>query len=186
MIKDVLKFVLLVALIVIPIRTFIAQPFVVNGASMNPTFAHGDYLIVDQLSYRFNEPQRGEVVVFQYPNDPSQFFIKRIIGLPGETIELEDKTITIINDNWPQGFELDEPYLDSEDSSSVEYRQSRVSLSDQEYYVLGDNRSHSSDSRSWGPLSSDKVIGRPLVRLFPITIPPPLFPGSFNNQYRFY
>jgi len=181
MIRDIIKFVLLVALIVIPIRTFIAQPFVVNGASMDPTFENGDYLIVDQITYRFNQPQRGEVVVFRYPNDTSQFFIKRIVGLPGETVEFLNNRIVVYNDEYEHGLELEEPYIPNSDG--LNYRPSVTTLNQNEYFVLGDNREHSSDSRSWGALSDDKIIGRPLVRLFPLTIPPPAFPGHYSGHY---
>lgn len=181
MIKDIIKFVLLVALIVVPIRTFIAQPFVVSGASMDDTFNNGDYLIVDQLSYRFHQPQRGEVVVFRYPNDPGQFFIKRVIGLPNETVELTRESIIIYNHSHPDGLELTEPYL--YDPDNLQYRPAEVKLADEEYFVLGDNRRHSSDSRTWGSLPEDQIIGRPIMRLFPLSFPPPLKPGSFQSAY---
>ncbi len=183
MIKDVIKFVLLVALIVVPIRTFIAQPFVVSGASMDNTFNHGDYLIVDQISYRFNQPDRGEVVVFRYPADPAQFFIKRIVGLPGETVELTTNSIIVYNEDHPDGFTLNEPYIYNQDN--IHYQATKTKLEANEYFVMGDNRQHSSDSRSWGPLSKDEIIGRPVVRLFPFDLPPAIMPGSFKNQYQF-
>ncbi len=174
MIRDTIKFVLIILLIVIPIRVFVAQPFIVNGASMDPTFAHGEYLIVDQVTYRFNQPERGDVVVFRYPNDPRQFFIKRVIGLPGETVELTNASVVIYNDDNPEGVTLKEPYLEEKlPSRNIQ----EVALSDSEYFVLGDNRRESSDSRSWGPLDRDLVIGRPLVRLLPPSTMS-VFPGS--------
>ncbi len=176
--KDVLTFLLLVFLIVVPIRIFVAQPFIVNGASMDPTFNTGQYLIVDQLSYRFNSPKRGDVVVFRYPNDPNQFFIKRIIGLPGEKLEIQQGSVTVYSKENPSGVKLEEPYIknNSKNDNLV------IALNKDEYYVLGDNRSASSDSRSWGPLSASEIIGRPLFRLIPFrTIS--IFPGKYKSDY---
>jgi signal peptidase I len=150
-------------LIVLPIRLFVAQPFIVSGASMQPTFATGDYLIIDQITYDFQPPERQDVVVFRYPNDPSKFFIKRIIGLPGETIEITDRGTKIINKDHPNGFTLDEPYIESSaDNGSV-----TTTLESDQYFVLGDNRDSSSDSRSWGPLAKEFLIGRAYLRLLP-------------------
>src|SRR3989338_3132721 len=100
---EVAKFVFLALIIVVPVRVYVAQPYIVSGTSMIPTFENGDYLIVDQLSYRLHEPERGDVVVFRYPNDPSKFFIKRIIALPNETLEIESGNITIKNTASPEG-----------------------------------------------------------------------------------
>ncbi|TSC68178.1 MAG: signal peptidase I [Parcubacteria group bacterium Gr01-1014_66] len=148
------------------VRFFVAQPFVVNGASMSPTFVHKEYLIIDELSYFLREPERGEVVVFRYPRSPWQYFIKRIIGLPGETVEIKNGKIHIINNNeLPQGSVLQEPYLASHAGET--YPDLIVSLQSDEYFVLGDNRSQSSDSRVWGPLGRQFLVGRVLVRIFP-------------------
>lgn len=166
MIRDTVKFVLIILLVVIPIRVFIAQPFIVNGASMDPTFEHGQYLIVDQVTYRFNEPERGDVVVFRYPNDTRQFFIKRVIGLPGETVKITDDSIIIYNDNHPEGLTLKEPYIKNKTSHQNGNTQT-TELKNSEYFVLGDNRLQSSDSRSWGTLKGNLIIGRPLIRLLP-------------------
>jgi signal peptidase I len=155
---------LIVLLIVLPIRLFVAQPFIVSGASMQPTFSSGDYLIIDQLSYRFNKPQRKDVVVFRYPKNPSKFYIKRIIGLPGETVKIEDSGIRISNDNNPDGFVLDEPYLQSHDTDSTK---NVYTLDDDEYFVLGDNRSSSSDSRTWGTLPRRFIAGQAFLQLLP-------------------
>ena len=94
-ILEVVKLVVLALAIVIPIRYFLFQPFFVKGQSMEPNFENGDYLIIDELSYRFRVPERGEVIVFKYPNDPSQRYIKRVIGLPGETIEIKEGKVII-------------------------------------------------------------------------------------------
>ncbi len=159
---EVSKIVIIALAIVIPIRYFLFQPFFVKGQSMEPNFETGDYLIVDELSYRFREPQRGEVVVFKYPKDPSQRFIKRIIGLPGETIEIENGRVKIQKDN--QEIKLDESnYLSIlETLGSI-----KVSLGENEYFVLGDNRLFSSDSRRWGNVPKKNIIGRVYLRAWP-------------------
>ena len=165
MIKDVLKFTALSLLIVIPIRTFIAQPFLVSGSSMVPTFHDGEYLIIDELSYDFSSPARGQVIVFRYPNDPSKYFIKRIIGLPSETVVVENGTVTIKNPNNPNGLELKEPYINE---INWGYRNITMKLSPDEYFVMGDNRNASSDSREWGALPKKFITGHVAVRLLPI------------------
>lgn len=131
---EIIRFVFLTLIIVIPIRSYVAQPFIVSGLSMAPTFDDGEYLIIDELSYLFRRPERGEVVVFRYPLDQSKFFIKRVSGLPGETVA---------TNNGP-------------------YR-----LGPDEYFVLGDNREMSLDSRVWGPVSEKLIRGRAFLRLFP-------------------
>jgi len=132
---------------------------------MAPTFSSGDYLIVDQLSYRFEEPERGAVIIFRYPKDPREYFIKRIIGLPNETIRIDHNTITIINADFPEGMVLDDDYITfSENMTSLE-----MHLGNEEYFVLGDNRPASSDSRIWGILPKDNITGRALMRLFPFS-----------------
>lgn len=161
---DLLRFSLLSVAIVVPIRLFIASPFIVNGASMDPTFHTGEYLIIDQVSYRFSEPERGDVVIFHYPKDPSKFFIKRVIGLPTETIVFEGERIRVINDERPEGFILDQSFLEHTSIDSAEIFQ----LSDDEYIVLGDNRTASSDSRAWGTVNEKLIVGRALLRLFPV------------------
>jgi signal peptidase I len=160
---EIVRFSIIAILIVIPIRMFVAQPFIVSGASMDHTFNSGEYLIVDQVSYYFEKPTRGEVIVFRYPKDPSKFFIKRIIGLPGDTVKIEDAKVTIINDENPDGFTLDEPYVESMSPAPL----MTETLGEREYFVMGDNRNHSSDSRTWGVLQEDRITGRALVRLFP-------------------
>lgn len=160
---DIVRFSLIALIIVIPVRTFIAQPFIVSGASMESTFHTGEYLIVDQLSYEIHPPKRGEVVVFRYPKDPSKFFIKRVIALPGETITIEGSTVRISNPQYPNGFILNEPYIKSMENGT---NLTEV-LGDREYFVMGDNRDQSSDSRYWGVLQEERIVGRAFVRLFP-------------------
>ncbi len=159
------KAVIVSLLIVIPIRAYVAQPFIVDGASMEPTFYEGEYLIIDEISYAFNDPKRGDVVVFRFPLRPSQFFIKRIIGLPGETIDIKDSIVTIRSENGTS-FVLPEGYLSQSTQTTPNVEQ--VSLGQDEYYVMGDNREHSSDSRAWGVVPRKLMMGKVWVRLLPI------------------
>ena len=179
-VAEVVKFVVLAVIIVVPIRVYVAQPYIVSGSSMYPTFKNGEYLVVDQLTYRFTEPQHGDVVVFRFPNNPSQFFIKRIIGLPGETVRIENGKLFIARGEGDARVEIPvaEPY-----AGPGGFESKTLALGDNEYFVMGDNRSASLDSRSWGPLSRDLIRGRALVRLFPVTATS-LFPGKadFLNE----
>ena len=149
--------------LVAALRLFVFQPFLVRGASMEPNFHDWDYLIVDELSYRFRTPERGEVVVFKFPHDPSQRYIKRIVGLPGETVELQDGQVII--SRGTEVIRLDEKNYIASDSSEFP----KIALGENEYFVMGDNRRYSSDSRSWGTLPEDLIIGRVLLRVFPLS-----------------
>lgn len=159
---DLIKFAVMALLIVIPIRMFIAQPFVVSGESMYPTFDNGEYLIVDELSYITGTPSRGDVVIFRYPKDTKRFFIKRIIGLPNEEVIIKNGKIKIINDGNPSGFSLEEPYLQEGFDTTMTFN-----TGEEEYFVMGDNRNRSSDSRIWGALPSKLIVGRAFLRLLP-------------------
>lgn len=160
---EIVRFALIALVIVLPIRFFVAQPFIVSGASMEDTFHHNEYLIVDQLSYRFHEPERGDVIIFRYPRDPSKYFIKRIIGMPGDTVTIENGVVQIANAAQPEGFVLDEPYITSDTGTH-----GTTTLGPGEYFVMGDNRDESSDSRVWGVLEEDNIVGRAFLRLFPV------------------
>jgi len=162
---EIVKIVSISLAIIIPIRYYLIQPFFVRGASMEPNFDDGQYLVIDEISYRFNDPERGDVIVFKYPLDPSQYYIKRVIGLPGEKIEIKDNSIFIYNSEFPQGIILNESYYLPE--GRITRGSINVKLSDDEYFVLGDNRSASSDSRQWGSLSKDNIIGRVWLRAWP-------------------
>jgi len=174
---EILNFALIALLIVLPIRMFIAQPFIVSGASMETTFSSGEYLIVDQISYRFEEPLRGDVIIFRYPKDPSKFFIKRIIGIPGDVIEIKGNIVTLTNDTHPEGITLDEPYIREMAPNTT----LTETLGDSEYFVMGDNRNASSDSRMWGVLSRDKIVGKAFIRLYPFNTAD-VFPGEFDIE----
>ena len=164
-ILEIGKIVIIALAIVIPVRYFLFQPFIVRGQSMEPNFFDGDYLIIDELSYRLREPQRGEIIIFRSPTDPSSRYIKRIIGLPGETVQVRDGEVVIYTDDYPQV--LEEDYLPEEFGT---FGNLQVFLEDDQYFVLGDNRSASYDSRRFGPLLEDSIIGRVYLRAWPIDL----------------
>jgi signal peptidase I len=160
---DLIRFILIAIAIVLPVRILIAQPFIVSGSSMFPTFKDNQYLIVDQISYRFEDPERGDVIIFRFPLDPSKFFIKRVIGLPNEKVSIKDGVVSITNAAGEK-IMLDEPYLEADEVSKDDFS---AELGDGEYFVMGDNRIASSDSRSWGVLPRKNVIGKAFLRLLP-------------------
>ena len=164
LLKDLFTLTLIIVIIVLPVRAFIASPFVVDGNSMFPTFHNLDYLIVDEVRYRFFDPERGDVVVFRYPKDPSVFYIKRIVGLPGEIISIQKGVVTV-TDLTGAVRTLPEPYITADDATY----NGKVVLLENEYFVLGDNRPNSSDSRVWGTLPRKDIIGRVFARLLPIS-----------------
>ncbi len=161
---DFMRFASIVIIVVIGIRFFIAQPFIVSGASMVPNFANNDYLIVDEISYRFHAPHRGDVIVFHPPMDPKTYYIKRIIGLPGDTVSVISGVVTITNKDNPNGWVLNEPYI----TKDTLIDNVKKTVPDGEYFVMGDNRPESYDSRSWGLLPASKITGRAVLRLFPV------------------
>lgn len=173
---DLLKFAIIALVIVIPIRMWIAQPFVVSGESMYPTFDNGQYLIVDEISYLLGNESRGDVVIFHYPKNPSRFFIKRIIGLPNEKIIVRNQSVTIINQEHPEGFELVEPYI----NEKIFTQTGEYTTGNDEYFVMGDNRNNSADSRTWGLLPKKLMVGRAYLRLLPVKAISYL-PGKYNQ-----
>ena len=161
------------------IRFFIAAPYIVEGSSMEPTFSGWDYLIIDKVVYDVKKPERGEVIVFTLPQDASRSLIKRVIGLPGETVRISGSTITIINEKHPDGFALEEPYIDPKNATDGEHVER--TLGSDEYFVMGDNRRVSSDSRIWGALPMKDISGRVDVRLFPFN-EIGVVPGKYTYQ----
>jgi signal peptidase I len=161
---DLLRFAIIAILVVVPLRLFIAQPFIVSGSSMFPTFQDKNYLIVDELSYHLNDPKRDDVIIFKYPKDTTKYFIKRIIGLPNETVDINGSEVTITNKDHKEGFTLNEPFVKNTSENKTHFE-----LKDNEYFVMGDNRSGSSDSRYWGAVPRNLIVGKALVRLWPVT-----------------
>jgi len=179
---EVIKIFLFVLIIIIPVRVFLFQPFFVQGASMEPNFAQGEYLIVNELGYKevslgigdthffsvhpFRNLERGDAVVFRYPKNPSQFFIKRVVGLPGESIRIFEGKVTIVSDEYPEGIVLDESnYLEGNIETQGNMR---INIRNDEYFVMGDNRGASHDSRAFGSVPFDKIVGKVLLRAWPV------------------
>ena len=161
---DWTKLFLMALAIVIPIRAFLFQPFVVRGASMDPNFHDADYLIIDELSYRLRDPERQEVIVFKYPNNPSYKYIKRIIGLPGEKVEVINGDVFITRKD--DIIKLEESYLpESTIQGWTRNNNFSIELKDDEYFVMGDNRNNSSDSRVWGPVPRNNIVGKVFIKL---------------------
>jgi len=175
---ELVRFALIALIIVIPIRLFIAEPFVVSGNSMVPTFENGDYLIVDKISYELGNIKRNDVAVFRYPNDPTKFFVKRIIGLPNETVDIKGSEVTITNRESEESFTLDQPFVKNFANNNT-----HLELKDDEYFVMGDNRSASSDSRYWGAVKRNFLQGKAFLRLLPVN-QFYFWPGSYkpNNK----
>jgi signal peptidase I len=173
---DFLKIIIIAGIIIVPIRYFVFQPFVVSGPSMEPNYQSGQYLIIDELSYHFSSPQRGQVIVFIPPQNRKEFYIKRIIGLPGETVKIDAQNkhqVEIFNTAHPEGEILHEPYLANDfmtqtHDSVIVGGEKTITLKADEYFALGDNRFASSDSRDWGPLKRSDIVGKVFVRVLPL------------------
>lgn len=165
--RELIKIAAVVGLAILLVRFFVFKPFYVKGASMEPAYYDHEYLIIDEITYRFNEPKRGDVVVFRPPINSSDYYIKRVIGLPGETVKVINGDVVIFNNENPQGFKLDEsPYLvhrATQEESIV------LKLGGNEYFVLGDNRPVSSDSRRFGAIDRSAIVGRTYLRGWPLT-----------------
>lgn len=168
---ELLQVVIVALAIIIPVRYFFIKPFYVKGASMEPTFEDHEYLVIDEISYRFKDPVRGDIIVFRYPRDPKQYFIKRVIGLPGETIQITGSHVFI------NGEQIDESYLDESIKTVGEIV---VTLQPDEYFVLGDNRSFSLDSRSFGPLPRQYIVGKTWIRGWPFNKITVFAPPDYN------
>jgi len=168
---DIVETFVVAAAIFVVLYIFLIQPHEVKGASMEPNFYDGQYILTDKITYRFDKPKRGDVIVFKAPTNPDVDFIKRIIALPGEKIEIKDSHIIISNSEHPNGFTLDEPYKINAPISGGSYLQEgkTVTISANNYIVFGDNRTHSYDSREWGPVTRSAIIGKAWLRYWPVT-----------------
>lgn len=162
-IREIIEFALLVVLIVIPFRVFVAEPYIVSGVSMSQTFETGHYLIINKFWHKIKDVERGDVLVFQSPVENEKYYIKRVVGLPGETVSIANTQVTITT---PDGTELvlDEPYIKNKTYATVS-----IDLGPTEYFMMGDNRAQSFDSRAWGPMDASYIRGEPVVRLYPFT-----------------
>lgn len=180
---EISKVVCISLAIILPVRYYLIQPFYVKGASMEPNFHDNEYLIIDEISYRFKAPERGQVIVFRYPLNPQEYFIKRLIGLPGEEVQIKDNKIIIYNQENPNGLVLKENYL-PEDLKTQANDEERIKIGPDKYFVLGDNRNNSKDSRIFGPVDKNFVTGKVLFRGWPlkkITVFDKAYWPQYNN-----
>lgn len=162
---EIFKVMVISVAIIVPVRYFLIKPFYVKGASMEPSFYNREYLIINEISYRFDAPERGDTIVFRYPFDPSQYFIKRVIGLPGERVRITEGEVYIAAPGQDGENVLKEDYLLPAMKTLGEIK---VTLAQDEYYLLGDNRTASLDSRSFGPVKRDYIVGKTLLRGWPL------------------
>lgn len=177
---ELARIVIIAFVIMVGFRFFVAEPFIVSGSSMVPNFHDREYLVVNKVAYHLHDPQRGDVIVFRYPKDTSQYFIKRIIGLPGEKVKIQNGKAYVFNDEHPEGSALTEPYLSNQDITFG--KDEEIKLGSDQYYVMGDNRLASSDSRVWGILPKRDIIGTAWLRVFPLkTFGTPDFPAAVFN-----
>lgn len=169
-IAEAIRTILIVVVLAFALRTFVFQPYKVEGASMDPLFATNDHLIVEKLSYRFGHPDRGDIVVFRYPYDPTTSYVKRIIGLPGERVLIENGRVRIFNSENPDGFVLDESvYLETSRLTTTSAAgRNEFTVTPDHYFVMGDNRPASSDSREWGLLPQENIVGRAIIKTYPL------------------
>lgn len=169
---DLAKTGVIVFVIAFCLRYFAVQPFIVDGESMMPNYVNNEYILAEKISYLTGTPKRGDVIVFRYPNNPSVSYIKRIIGLPGETVKIENNTVSITNDKNQSSVVLNEKYLPGDILTLAEGTQSgaySIKVAPNDYFVMGDNRQHSSDSREWGLLPKSNIIGRSWLTILPTT-----------------
>jgi len=159
---DTFKTVFIAVAAVFLVRTYVVQPFLVSGSSMQQTFYNGDYLLVDEFSYNFREPKRGEVIVFKYPGDHRTYYIKRIIGLPNERVSIKSGRVAVYDKEGEKI--LNEPYIAQNDFNGTY----ETTLENNQYFMMGDNRNYSYDSRMWGPLDRSDISGLVRFRLWPV------------------
>ncbi len=165
---DLLKTGIIVFVVAFALRYFVIQPFIVDGESMMPNFVNNEYLLAEKISYMIDSPKRGDVIVFKYPKNPSVNYIKRIIGLPGETVKIENNKIIILNSDFPNGIILTEDYIPANFVTATQNGASyKMTLAEDQFFVIGDNREHSSDSREWGVLPKSDITGRAWLTILP-------------------
>ncbi len=174
-IRELTEFFILLFVIIIPFRIYVAEPYIVSGISMSETYETGHYLIINKFWHKLSDIDRGDVLVFRSPNDDNKFYIKRVIGLPGETVSISNTVVTISPEDGSDPFVLEEPYI-----KNPTYAEVSLTLSEQEYFMMGDNRENSYDSRAWGPLNETAIRGEPVMRLFPFT-DINLLPGRYQQ-----
>ena len=168
---SLLTWIVSIIIIVKLIQAFLVQPFIVDGGSMLPTYHNQEFLLVDKLTYLIDKPKRGDVMIFKlYENNNNpyegKYLIKRVIGLPGETVDVQNGVTTIFNKDNPDGFIIDEPYVSYKDPRTSTH----ITLDDHHYFVMGDNRAQSYDSRAWGALDANNVKGQVLFRVYPFSM----------------
>jgi len=169
---DTLEIITTAFAIFVVLFLFVVQIHEVNGNSMLPNFQDHEYVLTDKLTYKFRNPRRGEVVIFKAPPHPRDEYIKRLIALPGEKIKIKNNQIIIYNQEHPTGFVLNENYLTDEvvtRGKSEIPPDKIVAIPEGHYLVFGDNRENSSDSRHWGEVKEEYLVGRAVVRIWPPT-----------------
>lgn len=171
---EIVKTILFIVVAALIIRLLLIQPFFVDGESMEPTIRPSDYLIINQLSYKVGgrfKPKRGDVIVFKAPPAPGENYIKRIIGVPGDTVSLKDGRVQVKNAQHPDGVLIDEPYIEQGIPTLPESEETSWTVNEGQYFVLGDNREpgKSSDSRQWGLVPKANIIGKAAVRAYPLS-----------------
>lgn len=150
---------ILFAVIIFLALQIVVRNFRIEGDSMLTAFENGQFVLADRVSYRLGEPQRGDVVIFEYPRAPQEDYIKRVIGLPGENVRIDGGAVYI------NGQLLSEPYVNGQ--QTLAYRNVNLTLAEGQYFVMGDNRNYSSDSRAWGPLPRANIIGKAVLCYWP-------------------
>lgn len=164
---EMIKVLIVSLIIIVPIRAYVVQPFYVDGASMEPNFHDGEYLIVDEISLRFKQPERGDIVIFHPPTNPKVFYIKRVIGLPNEVVDIKNGEIRVFEQDSPEPLIIDESQYLGNDYLLRPSEKYHLKLGETEYYLLGDNRPNSLDSRRLGAIDFSHMKGKVVLRAFP-------------------
>ena len=164
---EMIKVLIVSLIIIVPIRAYVVQPFYVDGASMEPNFHDGEYLIVDEISLRFKQPERGDIVIFHPPTNPKVYYIKRVIGLPNEVIDIKNGEIRVFEQDSPEPLIIDESKYLGNDYLLRPSEKYHLKLGATEYYLLGDNRPNSLDSRRLGAIDISHMKGKVVLRAFP-------------------